>query len=68
VNGYLGMFSANLIGALLFARNKPDETSTGMFFVFTTFLCNLMFIGVSNSTSDVPKFCYEIVPLIPVSL
>ncbi|MGB4711634.1 MAG: hypothetical protein WBH28_24450 [Fuerstiella sp.] len=64
----MGMLTASLAGAFLFARNKPDETSMGVPLIFTTLVANLMFIGNANSTSDVPVYSFAVVPCIPAAL
>ncbi len=64
----LGMLTASLAGPFLYVRKQPEETLWGLPTVFSTLTCNLMFIGVSSSTSDVPRFCYAVVPLVPIGL
>ncbi|MEO2036539.1 MAG: hypothetical protein ABGZ35_31070 [Planctomycetaceae bacterium] len=64
----MGILTAALAGSLLFGKGGSDSSSACLSLVFMTVLTNLMFIGYAGSTSDVPVFCYAILPFAPLAL
>lgn len=64
----MGILTAALTGSLLFGKHKSEKLSVDTALVFMTVFTNLMFIGCAGSTSDVPVFCYAILPAAPITL
>lgn len=73
-----GMLTAGLTGPLIVAwfSKTCDKTvdqyqyqnTVGLSMTFSVVLSHLMFIGWANSSSNVPAFCYALVPLAPLGL
>ncbi|MEC8557984.1 MAG: hypothetical protein VXZ82_23505 [Planctomycetota bacterium] len=62
-----GLLTASLTAALLFA-NKPGGNAKGLPFLFFGLMCNLMFIGYANTSSDVPTWCFALPLVAPLVL
>lgn len=62
-----GLFTASLAAPLLFT-NKPEGNAKGLPFLFFGLMCNLMFIGYANTSSDVPTWCFALPLVTPLVL
>lgn len=63
-----GILTAGLAGSLIFAGGDKQREPLGLSIVFLPLLCNVMFMGYATSSSEVPLFCYGLVPAAPLAL